>query len=67
MSTKNRRSPKKEKKLHPIPVDIYGIFCTSTSKLLAVSLSMDDMETEIDLGNYDEDCRVVEMKITLFN
>ena len=56
----------KKKSFTPIPVVIYGIFSTSSKKVLMVSLSEEDMKTELDLGDYDDSHAVVEMTITLY-
>jgi len=61
-----RKKPSKKKSFNLIPVVIYGVFSASTKKVLMVSLSKEDMKTELDLGDYDDDDVVVEMTITLY-
>ena len=60
-----KRSSKKKKSFNPILVVVYGIFCKSTNQVLQVSLSEEDMETELELGEYDDTHFVVKMTIAL--
>lgn len=46
---------------------IYGIFDFKKKKLLSVDLSLEHIELEYDLGDYDKDnCNVIEFEIFLF-
>jgi hypothetical protein len=62
MTAKRRRTKKNRS---DISVVIYGIFHEKDGKLLMVSLSKDDTETELELGDYDDCCCIVEMPIDL--
>ena len=57
---------KKKHRSERIDVLIYGIYHKTIKKILKVSISKEEMDLELGLGDYDENCWLVEIPITIF-
>jgi hypothetical protein len=66
---KKTKRKSKEKPLdsgNMVTTTIYGIFHETDRKILKVSLCEDEMEVELGLGKYDDNCCIVSIPLTLF-
>ena len=62
----NRKKPKILGKVKPGKYCIYGIFHQKTSKLVYVSMEVDQVELEFDLSDYDgEEYKLVSFTVLL--